>query len=298
MNWEESQFEDMEPSSPSDLLDDFEGVIQEGTSSHSSRDAPRDGAQDGLDSFTESRVFISALEEFQRVSGLPVTGLFDEATKEAMNKPRCGVPDKEVDPNDPVASESDSPSDDGNSYSSTFYEAYGNDTATNTSSVTTNSSEEALFSFNETEINLTGVSNDTNNYTGDFDLYHHILNNTTLNGTYDDESGRQSVNISADVHESGAVRRRKRHLATLVAKNRRRRDLSEAGYMAFSKRVLKWRLMGEGYSSQLSIEDQRYIFRLAFRMWSEVSPLLFVEDTRSPLEDVDIKLGFGTGESG
>lgn len=298
VNWEEIQLEDLEPSSHSDLLDDFEGIIQEGTSSHYSRDAARDGAQDDLDSFTESRVFVSALEEFQRVSALPVTGVFDEATKEAMNKPRCGVPDKEVDPNDPVAPESDSPSDDENSSSSTFNETYGNDAATNTSSVSTNSSEEALFSFNDTESVLTGVSNDTSNYTGDFDLYRHILNNTTVNGTYYGDTGRQSVNISVDVHESRAVRRRKRHLAALVAKNRRRRDLSEAGYMAFSKRVLKWRLIGEGYSSQLSIEDQRYIFRLAFRMWSEVSPLQFVEDTRSPLEDVDIRLGFGTGESG
>lgn len=30
-------------------------------------------------------------------------------------------------------------------------------------------------------------------------------------------------------------------------------------------------------------------------MWSEVSPLEFIEDTSSPLADVDIKLGFGTG---
>uniref|UniRef100_A0A4W5L3P3 Matrix metallopeptidase 21 n=1 Tax=Hucho hucho TaxID=62062 RepID=A0A4W5L3P3_9TELE len=51
----------------------------------------------------------------------------------------------------------------------------------------------------------------------------------------------------------------------------------------------------KGYSSQLTIQDQRHIISLAFRMWSEVSPLEFVEDTFSPLEDVDIKLGFGTG---
>uniref|UniRef100_A0A4W6F3Y0 Matrix metallopeptidase 21 n=1 Tax=Lates calcarifer TaxID=8187 RepID=A0A4W6F3Y0_LATCA len=147
---------------------------------------------------TESKAFISALKEFQKISGLPVTGVFDEATKVAMNKPRCGVPDKEVDLNGPAEAENSS-------------------------------------------------------------------------------------------------RRRKRHLATLVSKSRHKRDLSETGYMAFSKKVLKWRLIGEGYSSQLSIEEQRYIFRLAFRMWSEVSPLEFVEDTGSPLEDVDIRLGFGTG---
>ncbi|CDR18065.1 unnamed protein product [Oncorhynchus mykiss] len=53
--------------------------------------------------------------------------------------------------------------------------------------------------------------------------------------------------------------------------------------------------LGEGYSSQLTIQDQRHIISLAFRMWSEVSPLEFIEDTSSPLADVDIKLGFGTG---
>uniref|UniRef100_A0A7N6BVU7 Peptidase metallopeptidase domain-containing protein n=1 Tax=Anabas testudineus TaxID=64144 RepID=A0A7N6BVU7_ANATE len=153
--------------------------------------------QDDYNTPTESEAFISALKEFQQISGLPVTGVFDEATKVAMNKPRCGVPDKEID--------------------------------------------------------LTASSE--------------------------------------------AVRRRKRHLATLVSRSRSRhkRDLSESGYMAFSKKVLRWRLIGEGYSSQLSIEEQRYILKLAFRMWSEVSPLEFVEDTRSPLEDVDIRLGFGTG---
>uniref|UniRef100_A0A673CKZ4 Matrix metallopeptidase 21 n=1 Tax=Sphaeramia orbicularis TaxID=375764 RepID=A0A673CKZ4_9TELE len=142
--------------------------------------------------------FTSALEEFQRVSGLPVTGVFDEATKTAMNKPRCGVPDKEV--------------------------------------------------------------------------------ATPLKATY-----------------STLIPPTKRHLAGLVSKNRQKREVSETGHMAFSKTLLRWRLMGEGYSSQLTVDEQRYIFRLAFRMWSEVSPLDFVEDTSSPLEDIDIRLGFGTG---
>uniref|UniRef100_A0A665WMQ1 Matrix metallopeptidase 21 n=1 Tax=Echeneis naucrates TaxID=173247 RepID=A0A665WMQ1_ECHNA len=149
---------------------------------------------------SESQAFLSALKEFQKVSGLPVTGVLDEATKVAMNKPRCGVPDKET------------------------------------------------------------VSS-----------------------------------LAIPMTPSEEVQRRKRHLAALLSKSRPKRDLGENGYMAFSKKELKWRLIGEGYSSQLTIEEQRYILKLAFRMWSEVSPLEFVEDTRSPLEDVDIKLGFGTG---
>uniref|UniRef100_G3NDL2 Matrix metallopeptidase 21 n=1 Tax=Gasterosteus aculeatus TaxID=69293 RepID=G3NDL2_GASAC len=221
VNWEEVQFEDSDTSVNDDFLDDLRDVIQEGTL-HRSRDAPQDGDPDDHN----SREFISALKEFQRVSGLPATGVFDEVTRVAMNKPRCGVPDKEIGLDAPVAPEKHTAIDAGSGGSEPW-------TETDTS--------------------------------------------------------------SANARQSPAVRRRKRHLAALVSKNRRRRDLRDTGYMAFTKRVLKWRLIGEGYSSQLSVEEQRYIFRLAFRMWSEVSPLEFVEDTRSPLEDIDIRLGFGTG---
>ncbi|XP_037015038.2 matrix metalloproteinase-21 [Artibeus jamaicensis] len=67
------------------------------------------------------------------------------------------------------------------------------------------------------------------------------------------------------------------------------------GTLAFAKKTLTWRLVGEGYSSQLSVEEQRYIFRLAFRMWSEVMPLNFREDLTAPAAAIDIKLGFGRG---
>ncbi len=300
MNWEETQFEDSETAFDDDFLDDIQEMIQEGTSLHHSRDAARDGDQDDHGSLTESQAFISALEEFQRVSGLPVTGVFDEATKLAMNKPRCGVPDKEIDLNTPVAPENSSVSN--TEYSDTFEETDSNNTASNITSDTSlnaaNSFEDGVFNSNDTESDLTGVSNDTSwNYTEDSNIFDPILNNTSLNGSGDILKDSQRSNVSVSIRQSKAVRRRKRHLAALVSKNRRKRDLSEMGHMAFSKRVLKWRLIGEGYSSQLSIEDQRYVFRLAFRMWSEVCPLEFVEDTRSPLEDVDIRLGFGTGGS-
>ncbi|XP_044604865.1 matrix metalloproteinase-21 [Equus asinus] len=67
------------------------------------------------------------------------------------------------------------------------------------------------------------------------------------------------------------------------------------GPRAFSKKTLTWRLLGEGVSSQLALDEQRYIFRLAFRMWSEVMPLDFQEDLTAPGATVDIKLGFGRG---
>ncbi|KAK1333379.1 hypothetical protein QTO34_005762 [Cnephaeus nilssonii] len=72
-------------------------------------------------------------------------------------------------------------------------------------------------------------------------------------------------------------------------------DPQAGGAQAFAKRTLSWRLVGEGYSRQLSAEEQRHVFRLAFRMWSEVTPLTFREDLAGPGASVDIKLGFGRG---
>lgn len=293
VNWEESQFEDSDASFDDDFLDDLQAMVQEGTSLPHSRDAPPDGDQYDRNSKTKTQAFISALEEFQRVSGLPVTGVFDEATKLAMNKPRCGVPDKKLDLNTPDTSENSSASDIENSPSNSFNETDSNNTASDiisdTSFSSVNSSEDDLFNFNDTESVLTGISNDTVDHTK------YLTKDETLkNGSHVNNMDSQIVNVSVNTHQSETVLR-KHHLATLISKSRRRRDLSQTGYMAFSKKVLKWRLIGEGYSNQLSIEDQRYIFRLAFRMWSEVSPLEFVEDTRSPLEDIDIRLGFGTG---
>ncbi|XP_074088300.1 matrix metalloproteinase-21 isoform X2 [Macrotis lagotis] len=88
--------------------------------------------------------------------------------------------------------------------------------------------------------------------------------------------------------------RMKRFLQTLWPQQEPRHPSTPA-LRAFSKRLLRWRLVREGYSSQLSIEEQRFIFSLAFRMWSEVTPLKFKEDRLSPAAHIDIKLGFGRG---
>ncbi|XP_030630738.1 matrix metallopeptidase-21 [Chanos chanos] len=225
VNWEEVQSEETNLWSSDDFP--VTSVLQEGSSTS------RSGRSDSL---FEPPEFIVALKEFQRVSGLPVTGVFDDATKTAMNKPRCGVPDK-MDLNSTADHNSTSP-------------ALWNDTTI------TNETESEMFDFG-------------------------VLNGTAQDNQHEPEG-------------LGPIRK-KRDLAALVHGRRHRRDVMEMGHVAFSKTVLKWRLIGEGYSSQLSVDDQRYIFRLAFRMWSEVSPLEFLEDQSSPLEDIDIRLGFGTG---
>ncbi|MBN3298985.1 MMP21 protein, partial [Amia calva] len=207
--WEESQLDNAPGSGDSDPT----SRVEEGIS------GSRLGQMSTSRSSGDNAHFSLAIEEFQRVSGLPLTGLLDDATKAAMNKPRCGVLDKEADISSPVSTN-----------------------ATDT-----------VPSLNRT------LSNGT----------------TEGNGT--------------------PTPRRKRFLATLLSRLRRKREAVGAGQVAFSSKVLKWRLIGEGYSSQLSIADQRSIFSMAFRMWSEVCPLEFEEDHGSPLSEIDIRLGFGTG---
>ncbi|KAH0519630.1 Matrix metalloproteinase-21 [Microtus ochrogaster] len=92
--------------------------------------------------------------------------------------------------------------------------------------------------------------------------------------------------------------RQKRFLQMLLPKpgGQHEGTLDTGPRRAFSRKTLTWRLVGDAYSSQLSVEEQRYIFRLAFRMWSEVTPLNFREDLTAPGTMVDIKLGFGRGK--
>ncbi|XP_050718993.1 uncharacterized protein LOC126999901 isoform X2 [Eriocheir sinensis] len=59
----------------------------------------------------------------------------------------------------------------------------------------------------------------------------------------------------------------------------------------FTANLIRWRLVTTGYSSQLDVGAQRASLALAFRMWSEVVPLIFLEHFAS--STVDISIGFG-----
>ncbi|KAM4037704.1 matrix metalloproteinase-21-like isoform 1-T3 [Anomaloglossus baeobatrachus] len=208
VNWEEQAFGGDVPeldSAPQDVLQ----IISEGESEE--RDIFRSPNKTEI-----SPAFSESLKKFQEANGLNATGILDNPTKLAMNKPRCGVPDIKM------------PSKRKNATLS-------------------------LLAANET---------------------HH------------------------DSSHTGNVRGKRNVLSQLVDHFRRKRDDREAveneNPMSFSKRTLKWRLMGEGYSMQLTIEQQRIILNTAFRRWSEVIPLQFEEDLTG--DDIDIRVGFGTGQ--
>ncbi|XP_032869706.1 matrix metalloproteinase-21-like [Amblyraja radiata] len=211
VDWEDSSREEVadEDPAPPDLM----SAVGEDIEDSHQMDGPPDQS-------TEIPGFTQALRMFQEIYGLPVTGVVDAATREAMNVPRCGVPDQKTQPNVPVSP----------------YATAGTSQTP------------------ERDANATG-----------------------------------SVPV-----------RRKRFLHRYFRGQRsrgRRMELADGRVsgLAFGKRRLKWRLLSEGYSSQMAAGEQRAAIRLAFRLWSEVTPIDFEEDLRSTASVVDITLGFGTG---
>lgn len=147
------------------------------------------------------------------------------------------------------------------------------------------------------------------NATGNLDTATKLTMNKPRCGVPDHKapSRRKNATLSLlsknETHDDFALpertlRGRRSVLSTLVDHYRKKRDeidaLENSNAMSISKRTLKWRLMGEGYSMQLTIDQQRRILRTAFRMWSEVIPLQFEEDLTG--DDIDIRVGFGTGK--
>ncbi|ESO91057.1 hypothetical protein LOTGIDRAFT_122269 [Lottia gigantea] len=68
--------------------------------------------------------------------------------------------------------------------------------------------------------------------------------------------------------------------------------------LIWKKNEIRWRLLSTGYSTHIPVEDQRATIDLAFRMWSEVTPLKFVEDLTGDIRHVDIEVEFGRGSHG
>ncbi|XP_062910945.1 matrix metalloproteinase-21-like [Mobula hypostoma] len=127
-----------------------------------------------------------------------------------------------------------------------------------------------------------------------------LENSSQVNGTTHNKSNNSTSETTQPETEQRSARN-KRFLARLVEHSRKKRESLDAlggasTSMGFSKRKLKWRLMDEAFTIQMSVEQQKSILRLAFRLWSEVTPLEFEEDLVSLPAEINIKLGFGTGQ--
>lgn len=63
-------------------------------------------------------------------------------------------------------------------------------------------------------------------------------------------------------------------------------------------RPVRWRLLDDGHSSKIPLAEQKSRLELSFRMWSEVTPIKFVEDRQTNILDIDILIAFGKREFG
>ncbi|XP_040074176.2 matrix metalloproteinase-21-like [Ixodes scapularis] len=97
--------------------------------------------------------------------------------------------------------------------------------------------------------------------------------------------------------ETGQADRRACLVHSLVQSRRRNKRSVAPGFRIhiFAKEVVTWRLIGSAFSNQLTAATQRAAIALAFRMWGEVIPVMFEEDLRSAVDDVDILVAFGRG---
>ncbi|XP_059507659.1 matrix metalloproteinase-21-like isoform X2 [Stegostoma tigrinum] len=275
VNWEDLAYQGVSvplDDDPSPL--DISGLLLEG---HYSRRhvKEQEQSQQMLGKYT------SALLRFQTANGIPVTGILDAATKEAMNLPRCGVPDHKA-----------------------------HDNGTEGPNGTAGGNADWLLGYRDTTA-APGVSRPVDVETARPGVMaRHLLpraGDAPRSPTEDTSSEQlaksERVRAEAASDHSGSADpgagQRPRFIQWLVdglRKKRRSSDLLDSSLptLAFSKTRLKWRILDEGYSSQLTIDDQKTILRLAFRMWSEVTPLMFEEDLTSPASEIDIRLGFGT----
>ncbi|GCB84853.1 hypothetical protein scyTo_0025481, partial [Scyliorhinus torazame] len=267
--------------------------------------------------------YTSALLRFQKANSIPVTGILDDATKEAMNMPRCGVPDHKAHDNN-----SDSVN---GTIGRSFALGYTAETGQlmvghNITAITSVKRPSRLESprigtqhhrretanrgvrpkrlqpshrdaqHNSTESTGQGPSQTTissQDQLADTEIPSQAQLNQTATFNQSQAEGARTSNHSqpnntgsswdATIPGSG---RRKRFIRWLVDNLRKKRDSTDSidnsfPMLAFTKTKLKWRILDEGYSSQLTIDDQKMILKLAFRMWSEVTPLIFEEDLTS-----------------
>ncbi|XP_078668282.1 matrix metalloproteinase-21-like isoform X2 [Branchiostoma floridae x Branchiostoma belcheri] len=118
------------------------------------------------------------------------------------------------------------------------------------------------------------------------------------NITSDSYADTNATSNNATVHvekratedaSAGSSRKRQSVLKTWMERQEERRK--KRGI--FVNNYVTWRLLGEGYSSQLDADLQLAVIQQAFRMWSEVIPPLFRPDHVSHIEEVDVNLAFG-----
>ncbi|XP_046372126.2 matrix metallopeptidase-21-like [Haliotis rufescens] len=228
-----------------------------------------------------------ALREYQRNYNLPETGELDEDTRVLMSSSRCGNKDKESESANPNATSvakdnKDSPG------SNPQSEMSGRNRAGLRESNKSAPPTQRLWRRSTSNSHLMKVLVGKPNKSSLVRRKRHVQ-----------EYIDKLKEIDSKILDPLTVSERKKRSVIVEAKHTggplpfwKSRD--ENGQM-INKEVIRWRLLTNGYSTRIPVEDQRATIDLAFRMWSEVIPPKFVEDTGGDIRDVDIEIAFGRG---
>ncbi|XP_033106783.1 matrix metalloproteinase-21-like [Anneissia japonica] len=225
----------------------------------------------------EQKLYLEAIAKFQKQNNLPVTGQVDEQTMKMFVRPRCGVPDnlgRFLIKNTSKELEGIAPSKSTPTEKPRFPNLH---TILRSSAPNVRQSQKP--------VDLTTPSS--------VDML------TTVLTSYADDTGVPSTTTSPE-----PVRRRRALPRPLSFKDivKRKKRSQGSNYITpgtpdtiFGKTVITWRIYSNYHSEYLELEAVRHTIKYAFRMWAEVSPLIFVEDTYGDIFDVDVKIAFATG---
>lgn len=242
----------------------------------------RHDIQDGNLQPCTRRAVRKAIREYQKKYNLPETGMLDRQTKKLMSTSRCGNSDEEE----------KSTKTEQKSVMSDFSDKFSikNSDITSFSKTDIDQFKSRPWKRSATNSNLLNIiSGTTSRSLSSLGNRLKYIEDTIERFKREDSSDKLNKILNI----------RKRSVKTVqenIINDTMANKASPLEGQKFEKQVIKWRLLSGGYSSRIPVDDQRATLDLAFRMWSEVIPLEFVEETSGDIASVDIEVAFGTGE--
>lgn len=212
----------------------------------------------------------TAIRDYQIKYKLPVTGILDDVTRKFMSTSRCGNADKDAIADHAVPEVMEESND--NLYNS------------NSKNSDADPVNRRRWRRDASKTKLINV------LTSDSVKNQNILRRTKYIKRYA-EKYKQELLKPYTPEE----RQKRSIIANVVVKNNSLSGEPVWDGQKFTKDYIRWRMLRDGFSTRIPVEEQRASLRLAFRMWSEVIPIIFEEDVSGDINRVDIEIAFGRG---
>lgn len=212
----------------------------------------------------------TAIRDYQIKYKLPVTGILDDVTRKFMSTSRCGNADKDAIAEHTVPEVMEESND--NLYNS------------NSKNSDADPVNRRRWRRDASKTKLINV------LTSDSVKNQNILRRTKYIKKYAEKYKYELLKPYTPEE-----RQKRSIIANVVVKNNSLSGEPVWDGQKFTKDYIRWRMLRDGFSTRIPVEEQRASLRLAFRMWSEVIPIIFEEDVTGDINRVDIEIAFGRG---